>query len=259
MITPFRDRVAYGSIGWVTWPLSEIAAKLAALGIRGIEGFGLTEMMPEDADLRGVLAGLNMRFVGSYFGASLVQKDRWATEVHNFTETVLKVAELGGTVISLGGGRVYPDLTEEEKEEHWKALIKGVHELGNIARGHGVQLAFHPHDHSRVYRAAEIRRFLKESDPAVVGLTFDTAHIAAAGMDVLEAWEEFRSRVIHVHLKDLKDGAFTEIEGHLPLAQFLKALRGFIYSGWLTIELDATDDPEGSAARSWKQVQQWIS
>jgi len=259
MMTPFRDRIAYGSIGWVTWPLSEIATKLAAIGIRGIEGFGVTEMMPEDTDLQSVLARLNVRFVGSYFGASLVQKDRRETEVHNFTATVRKVAELGGTIIALGGGRVYPEITEEEKVRHWDNLIDGVHQFGSIARKHGVQLAFHPHDHTRVFRAGDIKRFLKDSDPGLVGLTFDTAHIAAAGMDILDAWEEFRSRVVHLHLKDLKDGAFTEIEGHLPLAQFLKSLQGSNYTGWLTIELDATPDPEASARKSWKQVLQWIA
>ena len=110
-MTPLRDRIAYGGIGWVTWPLCEIAAKLAPLGIRGIEGFGLTELMPEDADLPDALSRLNMRFVGSYFGASIVQKDRRETEVQNFTATVRKVAELGGTVIALGGGRDDPNLS----------------------------------------------------------------------------------------------------------------------------------------------------
>lgn len=255
---PLRDRIAYGAIGWVTWPLTEIAARLQTLGIRGIEGFGLSELMPEDAELKRNLAGLDVQFVGSYFGASLVQMDRRETESRNFEITAKKVAELGGTVLALGGGRLYPRLPEEQQVSQWDCLIESVHELGRIARAHGVRLGFHPHDHTRVFREAEIRRFLRETDPALTGLTFDTAHIALAGMDILQTWEVMRSRVVHVHLKDLKDGKFTDLEGHLPLEQFLSTVRASGYSGWITIELDATEDPEGSAKKSWEQVLEWL-
>lgn len=258
-MNPLNQRIAYGAIGWVTWPLSRIAATLAELGIHGIEGFGLTELMPEDADLQQTLHQLSVRFVGSYFGASLVQHDRRETEARNFTATAIKVAELKGEVIALGGGRLFPAITSEEKERHWGYLIEGVHQFGRIAREHGVRLGFHPHDHTRVFREDEIHQFLMNTDPALVGITFDTAHAAAAGMDILKAWEAFHSRVVHIHLKDFKDGDFRELEGHLPLAQFLRAVCASNYGGWITIELDATPDPETSARKSVGQVRSWLS
>ena len=261
-MTPLRERVAYGSIGWVTWPLADVARKVAAMGIRGIEGLGLTELMPEDQNLGAVLKSLNVKFAGSYFGASLVQKDRRATEIGNFTATVRKVSEWGGSVIALGGGRDYPEASTTEREVHWQNLIEGVHEFARIAQAHQVQIGFHPHDHTRVYRLDEIRRFLKDTAkaPSPAGLTFDTAHIGAAGMDILDAWEEFAPRVVHVHVKDLtKIGDFCELgAGQLPLQQFVRMLREKAYPGWLTIELDATPDPEASALKSWNQLKLWI-
>jgi inosose dehydratase len=159
----------------------------------------------------------------------------------------------------VGGGRIYPGLSEEDSERHWNLLLEGVHEFGRIANSHGVRLGFHPHDHTRVFKRAEIVRVLRDTDPELVGITFDTAHIAAAGMDVLEAWAEFSSRVVHVHLKDFKDGTFTDLEGHLPLGQYLRLLASGGYGGWVTIELDAASDPEASARKAWTQVLQWLA
>ena len=246
-----NQKIAYGSIGWVTWALSEVAANLGSMGIRGIEGFGLNELMPEDNELKVKLARLEVSFVGSYFGASMVQKDRWETEVANFTSTVKSVAELGGNIVSVGGGRFYPGLSNQRRSEDWARLIEGAHTFGRIAQQHGVKFGFHPHDHTLVFRHDDIERFLKDTDPALVGLTFDTAHFGAADMNILDQLKSHFKRIVHVHLKDEKDGRFLELgRGRLPLKEFLASLHGGGYNGWITIELDATPDPVASATDS---------
>lgn len=265
MINPslqtLRSRFAYGSIGWIGWPLSDVAKELSHIGITGIEGLGLTEIMPEDEEFYTVLATLGMKFVGSYFGASLVQKERRSIEVSNFTVTARQVSAWGGGVIAMGAGRVYPEASGADQMAYWQNLIEGVREFADIAREHGIRIGVHPHDHTQIYDHEQITKFLDEtaSISTSVGLTFDTAHIAAAGMDIIAAWREFSSRVYHVHLKDLKLGTFCEIgAGSLDLQGFLKELAKSSYTGWVTIELDASHNPKASATRSWNKIREWL-
>ena len=51
----------------MTWPMFEVAQILKEIGPVGIEGFGLTDLMPEDENLGTKLDQLGIAFVGSYF------------------------------------------------------------------------------------------------------------------------------------------------------------------------------------------------
>jgi inosose dehydratase len=155
---------------------------------------------------------------------------------------------------------MYDGLSEEQKRDHWKNLIEGANQFGKIASEYGVKLAFHPHDHTLVFKRGDIVRFLNDTDANYVGLTFDTAHFAWAGMKVIEELEVFRSRVSHVHLKDLKEGEFVELgKGTLPLREFLESLLRGGYDGWMTIELDATEEPVASATASVTHLQKLLA
>ena len=75
-------------------------------------------------------------------------------------------------------------------------------------------------------------------------------------MDIVSEIRRLGDRVAHIHLKDLEDDEFVELgKGTLPLEKFLNTLRDLGYSGWMTIELDATPDPEESAKISVDYVQ----
>ncbi len=69
-------------------------------------------------------------------------------------------------------------------------------------------------------------------------LTFDTTHWATKGVDLLQAYERLADRIVHVHLSNyngLEHRLLTD--GHLPLKEFLKALRARRYEGIVTLEL----------------------
>jgi sugar phosphate isomerase/epimerase len=79
-------------------------------------------------------------------------------------------------------------------------------------------------------------------------LTLDTTHIGTWGADLLSTYERLKARVVHVHLSDF-DGTEHRLpeEGHLPLAEFLQALRHDGYGGAVSLEcnpvaLEAEDE-----------------
>jgi sugar phosphate isomerase/epimerase len=97
---------------------------------------------------------------------------------------------------------------------------------------------------------AELRAFADAHD---FTLTLDTAHVGTWGIDLLDAYAVFRSRLANVHLSDLREVS-PHVEqrprlhsyvkqhqllgaGKLPLIGFLRALARDGYAGAVTLEL----------------------
>jgi len=89
-------------------------------------------------------------------------------------------------------------------------------------------------------------RFHRWMDPDQLGrfpyLTLDTSHLAASGLDLIEAYDELRDRVVHIHLADNRgkgrDSHTPLGEGVLPVAGFLEHLSASGYLGAITLEID---------------------
>jgi sugar phosphate isomerase/epimerase len=72
-------------------------------------------------------------------------------------------------------------------------------------------------------------------------LVFDTSHYALAKTDIIEAWEELRDHVRHIHLSNNYMKGFDDhalpFEGRLPLDRFLGRLRRDGFAGKVALEL----------------------
>src|SRR5439155_949898 len=128
------------------------------------------------------------------------------------------------------------------------------------ARERGFEPAFHPHTGSFVEAPWETERLLELTD---VGIVLDTGHVTLGGGDALQALRDWRARIGHVHLKDLRldmlhgviadradmpeawhRGVFCELgTGDVDLDSFLVELQGGGYAGWLVIEQDWVPGP----------------
>jgi inosose dehydratase len=73
----------------------------------------------------------------------------------------------------------------------------------DIVRGRGLSVALHPHAATHVESDEEAEQMLSRTD---IGLCIDTGHTIVGGGDPLELARRYRSRLRHVHLKDV-DGA----------------------------------------------------
>jgi sugar phosphate isomerase/epimerase len=125
-------------------------------------------------------------------------------------------------------------------------------ETGRAYAEAGVSFSFHDHADTIVGTLDDVRRMCDLVDPAVCGLTFDTAHAAACGMDDLGgAIRALASHVTNVHLKDIDEaGAFCPLgKGRLDLQSAVETLRDIGYRHWLIVDEESRDytTPEACA------------
>jgi inosose dehydratase len=137
--------------------------------------------------------------------------------------------------------------------------LNGVQRASELARARGFEPTFHHHMGTRVQTPAEIERLLEGTD---VGLLLDTGHLAAGGGDPLRALRDWRARIDHVHVKDVRldvlreasdfaeasrRGVFCELgAGDVDLEGFFAELDG--YDGWLVVEQDWVPAPGEDAS-----------
>ena len=145
-------------------------------------------------------------------------------------------------------------------KEEWKSFCKKLSEMGEFLEGEGMPLAYHHHMGTVIETHEDTVRLLENTDDSVK-LTLDTGHMLFAQGNSKKILEDFNSRIIHIHCKDIRknvlenslendlsfrgaflDGAFT-VPGdgcidYKPLFDILKTKN---YSGWLVVE--AEQDP----------------
>ena len=69
-------------------------------------------------------------------------------------------------------------------------------------------------------------------------LTLDTTHLATHGIDIIQTYERLADQVAHVHLSNYNGREHRlPLDGHLPLADFLRRLAQDDYRGIVTLEL----------------------
>jgi inosose dehydratase len=159
-------------------------------------------------------------------------------------------------------GRVTPDMMLTRPE--WQTFADGVnHVAGAVADRTGLRTVYHHHCAGFVETPEEIERLLALTDPATIGLVFDTGHYALGSrhpdaQGVLDALDRFGERIWYVHLKDcspavarraaaegwdyntaIMNGIFCELgQGCVPFAEVVVWLRHRNYHGFVTVEQD---------------------
>ena len=144
--------------------------------------------------------------------------------------------------------------------EEWNIFCNKLTEMGKFLEGEGMPLAYHHHMGTVIETHEDTIRLLENTDDSVK-LTLDTGHMLFAQGNSKKILENFSSRIIHIHCKDIRknvlenslkndlsfrgaflEGAFT-VPGdgcidYKPLFDILKTIN---YSGWLVVE--AEQDP----------------
>jgi inosose dehydratase len=133
-------------------------------------------------------------------------------------------------------------------------------EFAKRVRSTGMKLAYHYHLKMLVENADEIAAFFAVTSDEV-GVLLDTGHARAAGADYGEVIQRFGNRIVHIHLKDVRDsvlswarendvsfntavreGIFTVPgQGDVDFSTVAEFVRSSGYDGWLIVE--AEQDP----------------
>ena len=273
--------------------------ELAETGYVGTElgdwGFMPTQPAILQAELRKRLLALTGAFVPVAFKneASHAEGEARALQVARLLAAVatpssppfLVLADENGTVPARtqNAGRI-GSLALGLTDAEWEVYAAGVNRVARaVQQQTGLRCVFHHHCAGYVETPDEIARLLALTDPAVLGLVFDTGHYAfGAGVTadinanaqiVMSGLARFADRIWYVHFKDcsaqvalqvansgwayfeaIKNGVFCELgQGCVPFAEVLAWLQTRHYSGFITVEQDVLPgmgSPKASAGRN---------
>ena len=245
--------------------------EMAASGYRWIE-LGPYGYMPTDPDvLRPELEKRGLVAVGQAI-------DEFALEDLAHWDVMEKTISASGQLLSALGAEYfvlidapYSDLATGEilaqstlDPAAWQRLIDTTHRIANLLTDrYGVKLLFHPHAETHVEYTDQIERFLQDTDPARVGLCFDTGHHAYRGGDPVDFMRKHHERIPYLHLKSVDPVVQREVEvSRIPFARavamdmfvepnrgavdftaFRDLLRELNYGGYAIVEQDMYPAP----------------
>jgi inosose dehydratase/3D-(3,5/4)-trihydroxycyclohexane-1,2-dione acylhydrolase (decyclizing) len=247
--------------GWI--PLEECLTDAKAAGFEGME---LGNKFPrEAARLRPILGAYGLDLIGGWHSIFLVERDaetEFAEAAHHrrllkeMGTDIFIVAECTRTV---HGDKSKPLSSRPVmSDDEWRTFCQRLVTLARLLSDDGFRLVYHHHMGTVVQTPEEIDRLMHNTaDP--VHLLLDTGHATWAGADPVKLARDYRSRISHVHCKDVRSNVRREAEakdwsfldaviagvytvpgdGTVDYVSVFRELPG--YSGWVVVE--AEQDP----------------
>lgn len=275
--------------------------ELVETGYTGVE-LGDWGFMPTDpAALSRELAKRDLVMLGAFIGVNLREAEAHAegethavrtarllakvtTDQAESEKPFLVLADDNGThpVRIQNAGRVTPEMGLSAAQ--WQTFAQGAERIARAVREEsGLRTVFHHHCAGFVETPDEIARLLELTDPALLGLVFDTGHYAfGAGPggceQVIDGLNRFAERIWYIHFKDcepdvaqrsrdeqwdyfkaLRQGVFCELgQGCIDFPVILYWLRERNYGGYVLVEQDVLPGmgaPKESARRNRAYLQ----
>ena len=269
-------------IGWTNDDLQEIGGDtpletcLEEAREAEIEGMEKGHKMPNDgATLKAKLASFGMDFVGGWYSTELLKRS--AREEFEAAKAHIAMTKSAGANIvivaetsnAIHGDRSKP-LSERPrlKKGEWASYGAKLTEFAERLEGEGLKLCYHHHMGTIIQSERDIDALMAHTKPPA-HLLLDTGHARWGGADPAELARAYRSRIGHVHCKDVREakmrqsnasdlsflnsilgvgkelGVYTAPgDGMIDYAAVFKELKG--YSGWVVLE--AEQDPKKAPA-----------
>jgi inosose dehydratase len=276
MFDSARVHLAIAPIGWTNDDLPDLGAEntfaqcVSEMALAGFTGCELGGRFPEDVvTLKKALELRRLQVCNAWFSTFFTRCPPEET-IAAFTRHVLRLKALGAKIIgvseqghSIQGRQDLPILENKPvyTEAEWASVCRGFDTCGRIARASGLTLTVHHHMGTGIQTAAEIDRLMSQTDPELVGLLYDTGHLAFAGADLLDILRRHIARIRHVHLKDVRKNILERVQaehmsflgavragvftvpgdGSIDFMPVFRQLADAGYAGWLVVE--AEQDP----------------
>ena len=271
-------RIGINPISWSNDDLPELGGDTpleTALGEGaeiGFEGFELGNKFPSEPQaLAAKLAEFGVACVSGWYSGRLAE-GTVDDEIRQCVGHMTKLRHNGCRVVVYGEvagsvqGQIDTPLARRPQfsdDRQWQAYGRRLNAFGaHLKEAYGLTLAYHHHMGAYVQSPEDVDRLMAVTDPASVGLLFDTGHAYFGGAaKPLELLQRHLGRVVHVHCKDVRadvvararseqwsflksvlKGAFTVPgDGAIDFRGVLSALHAAGYEGWLVVE--AEQDP----------------
>lgn len=247
--------------------MEQMFSDLALAGFNGTEVGGFfpgPDVINKQTSMRDIsIAG---QWFSSYILRDGIEKASEDFEEHcKFLQSVhasiAVVSEQTHTIQRSDSENIFTDKYTMNDEE-WALVCSGLNEYGQIAHKYGLKVAYHHHMGTVIQTRAETDRLMKNTDPNLVGLLYDTGHIYVSDGDYLSLLKDYVDRIVHVHFKDVREkqeddsrkkgltfqgafmnGMFTVPgDGDLDFKPVYKILMDHGYKGWIVVE--AEQDPD---------------
>jgi len=265
---------------------TQVLNEMQQTGYAGTE-LGDWGFMPTDpAQLSAELASRHLSLLASWVSVFLHDESKHKQSADDAVRTAKLLAKVGGArnFIVLGNdpytdsmrtrhaGRITPEMSMDEPT--WRIFARGANYVAQrVMDEAGLRTVFHHHIGTWIETPAETRRLLEMTDPAILGMCFDTGHWKFAGGDPVQGVHQFADRIWHVHFKDhephvaqqsreqgwdgptsVGHGVFCELgQGDVDFKGVLEALHAIEYDGWIVVEQDVLPGmgtPKDSAGRN---------
>jgi len=271
-------------------PYGQMLDELAETGYTGTE-LGDWGYMPTDPVTLGrELRERNLTMLGAFVPVALKHASAHSTGISTAVKTARLLAAVAGEqapylvladnngsdpMRTQRAGRIGE--TDGLSMNEWKIFASGADLVARaVWEQTGVRTVFHHHCAGFVETPREITTLLDLTEPAYLGLVFDTGHYlygSGGDADAAEGLSRFGDRVWYVHLKDcqvevaqrarlagwdyftaLRHGVFCELgQGAVDFVATLRALKARRYQGYVLVEQDVLPGmgaPRESAARN---------
>ena len=270
MTTALVSRVAAAPISWGVCEVpgwghqldpARVLEEIRDLGLAATE-FGPMGFLPEDsAELTALLSRHGLRAVGGFLPVLLHEPGHDPLpEIDSFIQRCLDTGAEVAVLAAFTGVEGYDDRPVLD-ERGWSTLLGNLDRLGERAEERGITAALHPHVGTIVESRDDVDRVL---DGSAIGLCVDTGHLLVGGTDPVELTRKHVDRVVHVHLKDVRDQVAARVrsgeltygeaipEGlYAPLGQGDVDVKALVtnleengYGGWYVLEQDVMLDEE---------------
>lgn len=142
------------------------------------------------------------------------------------------------------------------------ASFKELENLLIAADGKNLTVALEPEPDTVMNGMYEFSIFASHMAGAPLGLNLDVGHAALTEGDPAEVISEWAPFISHVHFEDVRRPQHVHLlpgDGHLDLLRVVRKLRGYNYTGDLTVDLfDILDNPQDWARQAMDRCRQLL-
>jgi inosose dehydratase len=265
---------------------AQVLDEILETGYEGTE-LGDWGFMPiEPTQLRQEIHSRRLTLLGAFVPVMLKDPEAHAAGIEAAVRTARLMAEVEGDrpfiVLADANGKI-PERTQNAgrilpehslNESEWQIFAEGTGRVAEVVKKEtGLRTVFHHHCAGYIERPEEIDRLLQLTDPALLGLCFDTGHYRFGGGDPVAGLQAHKDRIWHVHFKDchpeiaersraekwdyftsVRNGIFCELgKGDVDFPRIKAELETMGYDGWIVVEQDVLPGmgkPKESARRN---------
>jgi len=173
------------------------------------------------------------------------KREKELTDARRFIDLA---GTLGAPYVRVFGGKADSDKNPVPDDATKKRVAAGLHELGNYAGPHKVQVIIESHDHFT--SSATLKDVLQAADSEHVGLLWDAHHTFATSNEEPEVTvKQLGPWIRHTHLKDSvgtgEDRKYVLTgRGTVPVERQIKALQSISYKGFYCFEWEKVWHPD---------------